>query len=225
MSTRADIRALVKKKMRDMVTGSSTEATFADDDEINGVIEESRVELIVDLAQWEDCAANLPGTTTVSMTYAADAESVALPTTPVNAAQSFIQKAAWRMAGTSYTSIDDVPLMASSLDEFERFYVSGNPAAYAVVGPNIYLRPRPDSAVNITLWVLPLPVPLTDTSAPSELPASFHHYYAIDVACRFKDSMGDPPSRLHVQRDELHERIERYFTMKSTSPRIRFTQP
>ncbi len=163
--------------------------TTADDDtgtpknaEINTFINEARQRLYAQIGS--RYPARYGSKTTLA--YGASLEKVTLPAAAQHTPIEYIE-------GTYNGDVVPFRLIAVTVEEFWQMSVDGIPNYYAIIGQDIYLRPRPTQDLTLAFYHL---AQLTDLSAnsdtPSELPAGFHSLIAYRAALEIRSSNGDP---------------------------------
>jgi hypothetical protein len=207
--------------MRDPVTTYTDDATFATVTDINDRIEDSRNELLMHLATWmpERFGA---ASGNVSVTYSASAEYKQIATT--GGGMKKVERVNVRPT-TSTDFNDNRELRVISHTELAMYSGSGLPEVAAFKGGDIYLRPVPTEDTTVIMTVVTGLTALGDSDTPTEIPGEYHQFYAYDVACRFKDEMGDPPGAIHARRQELKDAIETWFEQQAPDNKFRVHNP
>ena len=167
-------------------------------------LEEKYGELILD-------AARLNATrfaTTTSMTYTADAESVAVTTA-----------AKWRQ----WISVEDVTdanyprrLKEMTSEEFLKWrdqlnggvnvYESGRRYRYHALGANMWLAPKPRAARTLRITHVQAQDAYDAGNPPDLFPPEYHHLIALEAAVSFMNQYG-PPTYVEVERRELKRKF------------------
>lgn len=142
-------------------------------------------------------------TTSTTMTYTANATSVALP--------SAAQKRQLVSVFAYYSTIEDAwALSVRNIQELPNLPTAGPVSVYAVEGNNLYLRPIPGSDQPLSVVYVPVLTDMASGSAePSEWPADQQMILGTLAAYSIARRNGDPEARgLKEMADEAVELLQ-----------------
>lgn len=159
--------------------------------------------------------------THATLSYTADAEYVAL-----SGASDTVRFRPW-IAVEDYTNTARPRRMQEMTpDEYydwrdnsrqESFFAAGGSAyRYMVQGANIYLAPKPGSALTLRIAFIDEPDGYAVApAAPQAFPAEYHPLIALDAAISFMAQMG-PPTHVIEERNDLYRRFMMWASSRET---------
>jgi hypothetical protein len=188
---RSQLRQRVKELMAMGITDPTTDSGRPSNAQINQAITEARNMIYMKLQS--ELPRRFGQTTTLE--YGSNVESMILPLAARGMPVFAVEYGA--TGETSRSTLDQ-----ATIEEFRNMSEYGDPMCYAVVKDVIYLRPRPQSSLTLTIYHTPVVVDMTDIDSPEELATPFHHLIAYGAAIRIKRGYGDPTDDMVNQFEE-----------------------